>query len=88
MSESVLFKCKCGMSPFPVAQQAMVEESNEHTFYQGECMNESSPICFKFCEDEQFLSFSSWTKQYKPIFRFEEKKQERVLSFYHSQQFI
>jgi len=34
MSESVLSKFKCGMSPFPEAQQAMFEEeSNEHTFY-------------------------------------------------------
>jgi hypothetical protein len=62
------------MSPFPEAQQAMFEEeSNEHTFYLGKCMNESSPICFKLCEDEQFLS--SWTKQYT-IFRSEEKNQE------------
>jgi len=32
MSESVLYKCKCGMSPFPEAEQTMVEkESNECT---------------------------------------------------------
>jgi len=39
-------------------------------------MSESSFMCFKLCEDEQVLSLSSWTKQYKPIFRFEEKNQE------------
>ena len=33
MSESVLFKCKCGMSSFLEAQAMVEEESNERIFY-------------------------------------------------------